>query len=192
MNGIENIIKRISDDAEREAAKLIDDAELEAKAIEDGYKQRAEAMTDAEKASSSEKAEEEFSRIVAGHRLSERQKTLAKKQELIAYAFDEALKKLLGLSDGEKAEMLARLALRAANGGEGEIILSSSDREKLSADVMKKVSENPKITLSDSVADIDGGLIFKRGTTEINCTFRALVDEMRDTCAREVADILFG
>ncbi len=192
MNGIENIIKKISDDAEREAEKILADAKAEALKTEEEYKQKADAIKKEAEEASFAKAEEEYSRIVASHAMLERQNTLKKKQELISSAFDAAYEKISSLSDSERADVIARLALRAADGREGEIILSSSDREKLSSDIMKKVAENPKITLSETSANIDGGLIFKRGTTEINCTFRALVDEMRDTCAREVADILFG
>ncbi len=192
MNGIENIIKKISDDAEREAEKLLADARAEALKTEEEYKQKADAIKTAAEEVYSAKAEEEYSRIVASHAMSERQNTLKKKQELISSAFDTAYEKLCSLSDSERADVIARLALKAADGREGEIILSSSDREKLSSDIMKKVAENPKITLSETSANIDGGLIFKRGTTEINCTFRALVDEMREACGREVADILFN
>ena len=192
MNGIENIIKKISDDAEREAEKILSEARASALKTEEEYKQKADAIKAEASASASAKAEENFSRLVAGHAMSERQKTLKKKQDLISSAFDAAYEKLISLSADERVDIIASLALRAADGREGEIILSSSDREKLSSDIMKKVAENPKITLSETSANIDGGLIFKRGTTEINCTFRALVDEMRDTCAREVADILFG
>lgn len=192
MNGIENIIKKIADDASCEAEKILADACAQADVILSDYKQKvAEKKADAD-ARAEAKAEETRLRLIGGYRLEERQKTLAKKQELISSAFDAAYEELLNLSDGERADVLARLALRAANGEAGEIILSAEDKEKLADAISKKISENAGLKISDEVRPISGGLILKMGATEINCTFRALVSEMREAMSREVADILFG
>lgn len=192
MNGIENIIKKIADEAKAESEKVLSDARGEADAILTGYKEKvAEKKADAD-ARAASRAEENRLRLVGGYRLDERQKTLAKKQELISSAFDAAYEKLAALKGTERADVLARLALRAAGGESGEVILSAEDKASLADDVAKKISENSGLKISDEVRPISGGLVLKRGATEVNCTFRALVDEMREAMSREVADILFG
>jgi len=192
MNGIENIIKKIADDAALEAEKILSDARERAEALLLEYKEKAIAESNASSEAFKAKAEEERLRLVGGYRLNERQKTLAKKQELIASAFDAAYERLMKLSDSEKAEVFARLAVSAANGKGGEIILSKEDKEKLAGQISEKLSANPDLSISDEVRPISGGFILKNGATEVNCTFRALVDEMREGMSREVADILFG
>ena len=192
MKGIENIIKKIADEASVESEKILSDARAEADAILSSYEKKvAEKKADAVSRAVS-RAEEARLRLVGGYRLDERQKTLAKKQELIASAFDAAYEKLNALEGEERADILARLALRAANGAAGEIILSAEDKEKLADEISEKISENAELKISDEVRPISGGLIFKRGATEVNCTFCALIDEMREVMSREVADILFG
>ena len=192
MKGIENILKKIADDAALESEKFISDARAEADVILADYKEKVAAMAADADARAEEKASETRLRLVGGYRLDERQKTLAKKQELISAAFDAAYEKLSSLTGDERADVLARLALRAAAGSSGEIILSSDDKEKLAASISEKISENPGLRISDEVRPVSGGLIVKSGATEVNCTFRALVDEMREAMSREVADILFG
>lgn len=192
MNGIENIIKKIADDAASESEKILSDARAEAEAILSGYKEKvAEKKADAD-ARAALRAEENRLRLVGGYRLDERQKTLAKKQELISAAFDAAYEKLVALRGDERADVLARLALRAANGESGEIILSAEDKASFAGELSKKISENAGLKISDEVRPISGGLILRRGATEVNCTFYALVSEMREAMSREVADILFG
>lgn len=192
MNGIENIIKRISDDAELEAKKIVADAEAEAAKIAEEFAKKLSAISEKNLESAAKKADEEFSRLVGGYRLEEKKKTLAKKQELISDAFDAAYDKLISLSDDERADIICALAEKASGGKDGEVILASSDYEKLKDKVSARLSGNAKLRLSDESADISGGLIFKSGATEINCSFRALVDELRDGMSREIADILFG
>lgn len=192
MNGIENIIKRISDDAELEAKKIVADAENEALKIAEDFEKKISAMSEKNLDSANKKAEEEISRLVGGYRLEEKKKTLAKKQELISLAFDAAYDKLISLSDDERADVICALAKKASGGKEGEIILAAEDFDKLFDKVSSRLSQNANIRVSNERADISGGLIFRSGATEINCSFRALVDELRDGMSREIADILFG
>lgn len=192
MNGIENIIKKIADEASAESEKILSDARAEADAIFSGYEKKVAEKKAVADALATSRAEETRLRLVGGYKLSERQKTLAKKQELISSAFDAAYEKLNAIEGNERADVLARLALRAANGASGEIILSAKDKENLSGEIAKKVSGNPGLKISDEVRPISGGLILKQGATEVNCTFRVLIDEMREVMSREVADILFG
>ena len=149
MNGIENIIKKIADDAASESEKILSDARAEADAILSGYKEKvAEKKADAD-ARAALRAEENRLRLVGGYRLDERQKTLAKKQELISAAFDAAYEKLVALRGDERADVLARLALRAANGESGEIILSAEDKASFAGEISKKISENAGLKISD-------------------------------------------
>lgn len=192
MNGIENITKRIAEEAEAEAKKILADAEAEALRIRSEYeglcaKKREEILARGKKI-----ADERASRISGAATLEAKKAALTKKQELISDAFSAACEKLSKLSDDKRALAVARLALLAANGGKGEIILSKAERDAIGAKVIANCSGNTGITLSEETREIGPGLIFRDGTAETNCTFRALVEELRDRMSREIADILFG
>ena len=192
MNGIENITKRIADDAEKEALKIISEAEKEAEAVRKEYAKKGEDIRNAIIERGKKSASERESRLCGVAGLEARKTSLAKKQELISRAFDAAIKKLSDLSDDERADALAALALRAADGGKGEIILSASERAAIGDKIIAKCAANSGITLSAETREIGGGLILRDGASEVNCTFEALVYGQRDTLGREIADILFG
>ncbi|MBR5543160.1 MAG: hypothetical protein IKU65_03580 [Oscillospiraceae bacterium] len=192
MNGIENIKKRITEDAESKASVILEEAKQKAAEISAGYKEKCDKIISDETARAEKAVQERRDRLAGSAALESKKALLAKKQELISEAFSLAEKKLSALSGDELASVLASLALSAADGKPGEIILSKSVREELSDKISEKVSENKGLKISDEVREISGGLILKSGTTEVNCTFEALVAEKRDEMSREIADILFS
>ena len=72
------------------------------------------------------------------------------------------------------------------------MILSKEEKAKIGEKILKKTAENKNITLSDETRDIGSGLILRDGASEVDCTFRTLVMQLRDGMSREVADVLFG
>ena len=192
MNGIENIIARISEEAEKSAAQIIRRAEEEARAITEEYKAKSDAIKREISERGQKTADERMARISGAGELDARKAALARKQELISDAFEAAVKKLESLDDAERVKVLVRLALSAADGGPGEIILSKRDSASIGEKVLSGCSENKNITLSDETREIGGGLILRTGKAEVNCSFRALAFELRDELSIAVADILFG
>lgn len=192
MNGIENIIKKISDEAETAAKKIVLDAEEEAARILSEYEAKAEKLEAFEKERLEKALREDASRRESGAALESRKALLSKKQELIASAFDLAYEKLSALSGDELCDTIASLALVAADGRGGEIILSEEDKSAIGKALSEKLSKNDGIVVSEEVRQSGGGFIFKRGDTEVNCTFRSLCDEKKGSMSREIADILFG
>ena len=110
-------------------------------------------------------------------------------------AFEKAEETLLGLPDGEYADLLAKLAAGSAKSGRGEIILNSRDRDRVGADVVKKANQllqgRGELTLADDVGEMEGGLVLRSGKVEVNCAFETQLRILRDTMAAEVAKVLF-
>jgi len=192
MNGIENIIKRIEEEAREAAAKIIADAEAEAASIREKYTSESESVRGEIVSRGKKVADERAARLSGAASLEAKKAALAKKQELISDAFSAAVEKLSSLSDDKRALALSRLALAAANGGKGEIILSKAERDAIGAKLMANCSENKNIVLSEETREIGGGLIFRDGSAEVNCAFSSLVFELRESLSRTVADVLFG
>ena len=191
MNGIDNITKRIAEEGESTAREILVAAETDVRALRGEYDKKAEGLREKILARAQKDAEDAAFRIESSAASDARRSSLAKKQELISEAFAGAEKKLSSLSGDELVSALSSLALRAAAGQSGEIVLSEKD-VSLKEKILAKCSENKGITISDETHSLGGGFIFRRGSIEINCTFARLVSELRDEMQLEVAGILFG
>lgn len=191
MNGIDNITKRIADEGENAAREIIAAAEAEARALRAEYAKKAEGVREKILVRAGKDAEDAAFRIESAASSDVRRSYLAKKQELISEAFIKAEEKLASLSGDELVLALASLAIRAADGESGELILAEKDAS-LKEKILAKCSENKGITVSEKMHSLGGGFIFKRGNTEINCTFSRLAHELREELQLEIAEILFG
>ncbi len=191
MNGIDNITKRIADEGERAVREIISAAEEEAGALRAEYAEKIEGVRGKILARAEKDAEDAAFRIESSASADARRASLAKKQELISEAFEKAEDKLSSLSGDELVSALSSLALRAAAGKSGELVLSEKDIS-LKEKILAKCSGNTGITVSKETHSLGGGFIFRRGNTEINCTFARLVSELRDELQLEVAEILFS
>lgn len=191
MNGIDNITKRIADEGENTAREIIAAAEAEARALRAEYAKKAEGVREKILVRAEKDAEDAAFRIESSASSDARRCSLAKKQELISEAFVKAEEKLSSLSGDELVSALASLALRAADGESGELVLAEKDAS-LKEKILAKCSANKGITVSEETHSLGGGFILKRGNTEINCTFSRLVSELRDELQLEIAGILFG
>ena len=212
MNGIENIIARIEEDAQKEVNEILARAQAEADAISAKYAEVAKAESEAILEKGKKSAEDRTLRLQGVAGLDARKMLLKTKQEMIELSFREAEAKLSALSGDDYVETLARLAASAVQTGNEEIILSASDREKYGKDVVSRVNSllnedegiariitaagkklrGEGVKLSDDVREISGGLILKDGNLEIDASFKTIVNQMRDTLASSVAEILFG
>ncbi len=191
MNGIDNITKRIADEGDRAVREIISAAEAEARALRCEYDKKAEGIREKILTRAGKDAEDAAFRIESSTSSDARRASLAKKQELISEAFDKAEDVLSSLSGDELVLALSALALRAAAGESGEIVLAEKD-VSLKEKILAKCSENKGITVSKETHSLGGGFIFRRGNTEINCTFSRLVSELRDELQLQIAEILFG
>ena len=123
-----------------------------------------------------------------------RKTALAAKQEMVERAYDLALEKLCAMPKAQYVEAAARLLVKAAPDGRGEVILSAEDRTRVGADLVAKANtllKNGKLTLSGQTRPIRGGFILKNGNVEVNGTFETLVRLQRAETAGAVAKRLF-
>ena len=61
--------------------------------------------------------------------------------------------------------------------------------------VVSKANEmrkNGKMKLSGETREMEGGLILRDGSVEVNCTFETELRVLRENMAAEIAKILFG
>ena len=153
MKGIEKITARIEADAQAEVEEILRSAREKAEEIRAGYEAQAQAEA-ADAAQSREKAaQQRLERLEGAAEMEAKRQTLAAKQACIDETFAKAQADLLALPEEKYAELLAKLAVKAAKTGREEIILSSRDRERVGTKVVAKANA----MLAKSVAPQSAG-----------------------------------
>ena len=136
MNGIEKITARIETDAKAEVAEILREAEEKAAAIRAQYKAQAEAQAKAAEAEGKEAAKRQAERLESAANMEAKKRLLAAKQDCLNMAFDKAQAELLALDEGEYAQLLAKMAVKASKTGKEEILLNARDRDRVGPQVV--------------------------------------------------------
>lgn len=185
MSGLDNIIKKITEDASLKSMHIKKESEEQANAKADSVI----AETNKAKADIISEAKTEAVRLkeqlIVGKNLEIRNNKLAAKQQMIDKVFDESLNKLNNMSEDEYMKFLNGYISSAEITDNCEIILP----EKYQNLDVKKL--NPLISLYSGSRKIDGGFILVSGGIEQNNTFEALIDYYRNELEQDVIQKLF-
>ena len=195
-NSAQKLIDRIISEARDEAEAMLDAAAGEAErtllvARDDIFKIDEEAEL---KAKQLREAELEKSRPNAA--LDSRKYALKTKRQLVDEAFALAADKLNAMEQAKRLELIKKLLLKEAEGG--ELIKPAKADRQLIASALDAVNaalkEAGKAALSMDNADagIDGGFVLTANGYEKNCSFAALLRDVRAQEESAVAAILFG
>lgn len=189
--GIEEIKKKIIEDAEKERARMLREAKEKSSQIVEAGKRMAEKTTKEIISRAEMEAETEKSRMLTMENLESRKKILEAKQKVIDRVFSKALEDVLDLEDYE--HILGNLLCKAAQGGE-ELILSLRDRKRLTEDFFSTLNARlgEPLKISEETRDITGGFILKTGNIEINECFDTKLTILRDEMESQVAQVLFS
>lgn len=221
MTGLSKITDKILDEARKDAEARLAEADAECARINAEYKEKTDKTVNSLNAAAKAEAEEIVSRMRSGE-AAMRKNTLLKTQgEMIDRAFEIAEKELASLSGDERVEFLTGLltALISAEweaeqsrdeiyGDEGEaeriyeVMLNPKDREHHGKTIISNFKRRivgkelgdiaSRVVLSDKTVDIDGGIVVKMGSIEINSSVHTLVASLRSSYEAKVAKILFS
>ncbi|MCQ2547682.1 MAG: hypothetical protein MJ145_01600 [Clostridia bacterium] len=190
---IENIIKKITDDANLVAQNSMKQAENSKKDLLGGAEKKAAKLVEDAKVNGQDEKEKLISRKASVAQIDSRKIVLEEKQKLIAKCFDEAVNTIVSMDQDKYVALLLDIAKKAAI-TEGELILNEKDHKEIGKSLVEKMNgEIPgcKIVLSKETRDIKGGFIVKQEAVFINQSIESLVDETKDDLALEVANKLF-
>lgn len=219
MIGLEKITEKIISDANAKAEAILSGAEAECERINSETEaKKAEIQSKIEENAIME-GEVIKTRSMSGVEMNKRDIAMAQKGRLIDEVFMKAKQDILDMDQEKYRDLLTSLLCRTVEEqveseresmrlyGEDispasyEVIMNKRDKEahgvyvvsgvrratvgKITGDVLEKVH------LSDSVADICGGIILKCGDVEINCSFDVLFNSLRSEMETEIASVLF-
>lgn len=194
-SGADALIGRILADAQAEADTALADADKEAERIALIAKDecfRTENETELKTKRLNDAAQEK-SRTNAA--LDSRKYALKVKRALIDEAFALAAERMEQKSDAERSALIKALLIREAEGG--EMIIPAARDEANAKSVLAEVnaalaqSGRAPLTIAPADADITGGFILKATGYEKNCSFAAVLREVRAAEESAVAGILF-
>lgn len=199
MNGIEKITQRITAEAEAECGKLTDEAKERCAAIKAEYEAKAEAAYNESLEKGKKEIEEIRVRAERAERLNAKKEVLGAKQEIVNAAFGKAKEKLMNMPKAEYVAFLAGLAAKASISGTEKIVLSAKDAAAVGAETVAAANaalaaqgKKGEMSLSADNRDIEGGLILKEGSVEVNCSIDAMLSQCRGDAEAKLVEILFG
>ena len=194
MSGLDRIIEKINADSLASCREIADQAQKRAQDIVSDADERAgqvyaEIIADAEK-----KAQSIMTMSEANVSGIARRAELSAKVEAVDAAIEAAYDAMCDMGADEYFAALEKLAVRNAGKGEGELRLSKRDLDRVPsgfADRINAALTDGSVKLSGQSADIDNGFILVYGDIEINCTFRALINEQKDIVREKVCGVIF-
>ncbi|MDL2327123.1 V-type ATP synthase subunit E [Ruminococcaceae bacterium OttesenSCG-928-A11] len=196
MTGLDKIIGEIRGEAEAEAKKTVADAQAEA----EGILNEAKAASDAKAAKIAAQAAADVKDIERSREsaiaLQRRQRSLAQKQALLAETLQKAQDSLYDLPEAAYFDLLVKLAAKAAQPAEGEMLLSEKDAARLPKDFEDKLKAalpaGASLSISKQTRPLDGGFVLKYGDVEENGSFAAVFAARYDEFSDLVRGTLFG
>lgn len=197
MSGLDQMMQRIADAAEVQAAQIAADAEVQADAV------RAEAAAAADAARAEIEARAAAERSLARERTksaAEQQRRtllLRTRQALIAETLESARASLLALPDADYFAFLETVLDAYAQPQSGLLCLNAADRGRMPADFPAKAAaiaaaHGGTLTVSDEARPIDGGFVLVYGGIEENCSVRALFDARQEALQDLTNRLLFA
>jgi len=222
MTGLSKITDKIINEARAEAAEKLAAADEKCAEIKAEYAAKAAAIENSISVRSKAEAEELISRARSGEETMQRNILLEAKGKLIDKAFERAKREISDMPVDEYLEFMTSLLAatfvrqlkdeknnRELYGEDGdetvekyEVLVNPRDRERLgerlvSGAVAKLEDEDAKLNasklvLADDTANIDGGLVLRCGSMEINNSVKAMLGEVRPKLEAEVGRILFA
>lgn len=196
MSNISNLTSKILKDAEDKKTSILNDAneqrnKIIAKKEEEASAEEKVILERAEREATSRKE-----RIISGAELSSRNEKLAVKQKVIHSVFEKSVEALCNISNDEFKNFVTYSILNSDIEGNQNLILNEAGGKVITADVLNeinnKLNSKATITLSNEKRNFKGGFILEKDGIEINNTFEALVNSIKDDLSLEVAQVLFN
>lgn len=196
MSNINNLTSKIIKDAEDKKEIIISQAEKEKNKILSKKQEEAKVSGNIIIEKAEREAISRKERIISGATLQARNEKLKAKQEVISEIFESSIKALCNLAEDDFKEFVKASILNSDIVGEQKIILNDSGRKivnkSLVSEINQELGSKASVTLSEETRNFKGGFILEKDGIEMNNTFEALVNSLRDDLSINVATVLFS
>lgn len=199
MSNLSNITSKILKDAEEKSGNIISKANAEkdsiiSKKVTIANELASEIVKKAEIEAKSIKE-----RIISAAKLEVRNNKLSAKQEKISEVFEKSIDSLCSMSKEEFINFVENSILSIGVEGDETLILNEVGIKVIDESFIKELNSklnargiDGKIKLASKTREFRGGFILEKNGIEINNTYEALVEALRDEVEYEVAGVLFN
>ncbi|WP_317310895.1 V-type ATP synthase subunit E family protein [Clostridium thermobutyricum] len=196
MSNVNNLTSKILKDAEERKSSILAKAEEEKNKIITKKRDEANRL----KTSMIEKAKLESAtrkeRILSSAELKVRNEKLLSKGKVIDEVFNMSVENLCQMNENDFRNFVKSSILSLNIEGDENIILNTNGKKAINEAFIKEINNELKdkgnLKLSQSEGKFRGGFILEKNGIEINYTFEALVQSLREELEFEVANILFN
>ncbi len=195
---LEAILKRIESDARKQVEEILTTAEKEAEKIRERARQEATKKGEAHLQRAIETCQKEAEKSLAAARLQARNQLLQVRQQWIDRVFEAARTELSDLKPEAYRQWLVTHIVEVCDSQEGEIILSSKDKQRLGSQWESRVRKALKdkgigenVRFVYQKVDFSGGFIFRTPKYEVEFTFEKQLSALREKLQGKISAILF-
>ena len=199
MNGLDKIVEHIASRSTAECESIAESAIIETSRIRDAHVKTEQDEYWKIINAGTEEAKHRLERLSGMAELEAKKQVLAVQQEMINILFDRAADVIINLPSGEYISFLAKKACEASLTGEEEIIMSANDRANIGKQVLsaansclKQRGKKAALRLSETTADIKGGIMVSGGDVVADCSIEALVSLHRNALTPFASNQLFS
>lgn len=189
MDGKDKIIEQILQDADLYSKEVIEKADGDYEAAVNSAKENAETLLcDAKKDFEAEETETLRRRKVVAS-LDGKKLYLSKKTEAVSEVFYNALEKLNKLDKSAYKSIICRLIKENAASGATVVIPQNcpfTQNEVCNFDVVKELNLKVK-----NGGNFNGGVVIESQTSDVNLSFEAIIDGLKERYETYVAEKLF-
>lgn len=188
----EAITSKIIEDAKLIAASTLEEGRAKAGEILADAKNQADIYIQKNRSEIAELKKEVLRRRISVANLEAKKLGLRAKKEILDSVFTRASEKILKLDKGGYLKIIEGMLAEAQDGD--TVIIPEKDKKIITKAFIEGYAKKRgiKLTLSDSYADIKGGIILSSGSVDKNLSLEVEMGALREELESEVAQKLFG
>lgn len=191
MDGKENIIAKIIQNAENQRKITVDEAQVKIDEIAEYDKFFCDNLTAKTDREMKDCQLSTVARRKSVAELDVKKLLLKAKQQTITSVFEEAEKAICGLPDVKYSAFIEKLIKTYAEDGD-MVIISQNDAKRITEEFIAKIAKQLNIALKYSNdGDFSGGVILSGKKCDKNLTVKMLLKEYREQSEMKIASMLF-
>lgn len=192
---IDDILRRIDEEAEGAVREKIAEAERMAAAVRDEYAEKAERLTADLSLRAELHAREEERRLIVNEKLEIRKGLLAKKREILSTLYEHALSRIGELPRERYRKVVASLIVgRAVSGGE-EIVVPPGHRDLFTDQFLAELNHaypgGGAFTIAAEPGDFEWGVVLREGKRVVDLTLGVLFEQLCERIEPSIAAVMF-
>lgn len=192
---IDDILKRIDEEAEAQIREKLDEARRKADSVQGEYAGRAERLEAEMRLRAEKRAREQQRRLIVSEQLEIRKALLSKKHRVLDALYEKALRRIEELPRDRYRNIVKSLIIERAVSGAEEIVVASKHRnlfgDTFLAELNGAYPGGGEFTIAAEAGDFGWGVVLREGRRVIDLTLEVLFEQLRERIEPEIAALMF-